>query len=311
MLRSAAGTYRESWMHKNRSLVHCNDQAANIPSAGARILPVLVLLASLAGATSASAAGFDAEIAYTHDDNITRGSQELDILDDNKLSVRAGVVFPQAAGTNGRLLYRGFLQAEKYDQWEGLDNTALGVSVTYQYRPSAEFLAATYAGFVKAAEIDYDSELRDGRETRAGVSVQKPLTDRIALFVQLASNRHDADNDVFDSSEDSLLLNLDYQLTSRALLYLSANRLKGDIVSTVTWTTGSTWSYPVWAWDDVFPGWASYRFSARTQVWTLGINYMLNENNSIDLSARAADSEADWGITYERRLYTLAYLARF
>jgi hypothetical protein len=258
------------------------------------------------------AVDFDAELAYTSDDNVTRAAREVDILKDSFWAASAGVSFIQWLNRNHRLVARGFLRGEVYDKYDGLSNASAGAQVTYQYRASGQFTAPTYGAFLKTAIVEYDSELRDSNLYTLGASWRKPVTDRVTAFAQLAANVRESDSTVFDTREISLLANVDYSIGSRGTVYLTYNYLDGDIVSTVE----SPWLYIVNAAeainiDDAFPGRTAYRLNATTHVVTLGTNLSIGEGHSLDLSARLADSKADGGVNYERWLYTLAYLVRF
>jgi len=265
--------------------------------------------------TLSHAIDFDAELAYTADDNVTRAARDIDILKDRFWAASAGVSFVQWINPNHRLVARAILRGEQYDKYEGLSNASAGAHLTYQYRGSGEFTAPTYGVFLKTAIVEYDSELRDSNLYTLGASWRKPVTDRITFFTQLAANVRDSDSTVFDTKEASVLANVDYALGSRWTAYLTYNYLDGDIVSTVDasippalYIVNAAEAINI---DDAFPGRTAYRLNATTNVATLGANFRISEQHSLDLSARFADSKADGGVNYERWLYTLAYLARF
>lgn len=284
----------------------------------------LALLAAISLSTlavDAHALAFDAELSYTHDDNVTRAPREVDILKDSFVSVGAGLSFLQWIDRNHRLVYRGFLRGEKYDKYDGLSNATLGGQITYQYRGSGAFTAPTYGAFFRAAVVEYDSELRDSNLFSLGVSWRKPVTDRVTFFTQLAGNYRDSDSTAFDTKEVSLLGNVDYSIGARWTLYFTLNYLDGDIVSTVNanyypslYIVNAAEEINI---DDAFPNTGAtrtaYRLQASTLVVALGTNFRISEQHSLDLSARFAHSEADADsrIDYDRWLISLAYLARF
>jgi hypothetical protein len=67
--------------------------------------------------------------------------------------------------------------------------------------------------------------------------------------------------------------------------------------------------------DDAFGGTAAnqfaYRIHAYTHVVTLGFNFPFATHHALDFSARYAHADADNDLTYDRTLYSVAYLARF
>lgn len=279
----------------------------------------LVAVSLSALSAHANALAVDAELAYTHDDNVTRSPREVDVLKDSFVSVSAGLSFLQWLDRNHRLVYRGFLRGEKYDKYDGLSNATLGGQITYQYRASGQFTAPTYGAFFRAAIVEYDSELRDSNLFSLGVSWRKPVTDRITFLAQLAGNYRDSDSTAFDTKEVSLLANIDYALGSRWTLYHTLNLIEGDIVSTVNasyypslYIVNAAETINI---DDAFPNTGAtrtaYRLNATTIVAALGTNFRINEQHSLDLSARFAHSEADADIEYDRWIISFAYLARF
>ena len=256
----------------------------------------------------------DLEAAFTYDDNVTRAERDSDILDDSFLSVQVGTSFLQWLNQNNRVIYRSFLRGEFYDKYDKLSNATAGVSATYQHRASGAFTSPTYGAFIRAAINEYDnSELRDSDLLSVGVSFRKPFTDRIVYTAQLSFNKRDSDSTVFDTSEVSLLQNLDYTLGDSWTMYFTYNYLDGDVTSTaVPWLAIVNVADAINA-DDAFGGGLfAYRLDARTHVVTLGSNFRVNEKNSFDLSVRWVDSTAKAAdITYERWVVGLAYLTRF
>jgi hypothetical protein len=277
------------------------------------LLP-LFCAAALLACVSARAVPIDVEAAYTFDDNVTRAQRDSDIFDDKFLSLQVGTSFLQWLNQNNRLIYRGFLRGEFYDEFDKLSNATAGVSATYQYRASGAFTSPTYGAFVKVSITEYDkSELRDSDLLNVGVSFRKPFTDRIVYSAILSFNKRDSESTVFDTSEISLLQNIDYALGERWTMYLTHNYLDGDITSTaVPWLKIVNIADAINA-DDAFDsGRFAYRLDAKTHVVTVGTNFRVNERNSLDLSVRWVESEATADdVTYERWIVSLAYLTRF
>ncbi len=274
------------------------------------------VLALLPCAIAQAAMTIDAEVAYTTDNNVTRAEFESDILHDQFFTVAAGLNYLQWLNSNNRLVYRGFVRGESYRKYDGLSNVTAGGSVTYQYRESGAFLAPTYGAFFKAAIAEYQSDIRDSNLYSLGISWRKPFTDRIGLTTILAGNLRDSDSTVFDTKEISLLLNLDYEITSRMTMYATYNYLNGDIVSTSVYVTSPRLKFVNNAdainADDAFAsGAVAYRLKATTHVVTLGTNFKLADQHSLDFSGRYVDSQATAGITYKKMQFSLAYLARF
>jgi hypothetical protein len=279
-------------------------------------LPFFYAVSALWVCIPAHAIPLDVEAAFTYDDNVTRAERNDDIFDDRFLSLQVGSSFLQWFNQNNRVIYRGFVRGEFYDRYDKLSNVTVGGSANYQYRQSGAFTAPTYGAFARVAIAEYKSELRDSNLFSAGVSFRKPFTDRIVYNIVLSGNKRDSDSTVFDTTELSVLQNLDYNLGERWTVYLTHNYLDGDVVSTAVPYLKVVNAAETINGDDAFGGTAenrfAYRIDAETHVVTLGTNFRVNEQNSLDFSVRWVESTATAGdIKYERWIVSVAYLTRF
>ena len=261
--------------------------------------------------------GVDTELSYTSDSNVSRAQADSDIRADRILGIGVGVGFKQSLGTNTRMLYRGFVRGEGFAENTRLNNANAGAAVTFQYRFSGRLLAPTFGVFGKVSVADYQSAIRSSSFYTAGLSFNKNLTDRFAATLVLSGTARDSDSLVFDTREGSLLFNLDYQTRSGSAIYLTYNFLGGDTVSTGAPTLAIVDAAKAIVADDTFGGAAAnqfaYRLLAHTQVVTLGFNFPIAAHHALDVSARYAHAQAtaNAGITYDRTLFSLAYLAQF
>jgi len=231
------------------------------------------------------------ELGYTYDDNVTLGRASDEILWDQfiSLNVSAGRAFP--ISDNTRLVVTGLLGGEKYFNYNGLSNLSGGLDVELQYRQSGAFDAITFAAFARGWLVNYDSHLRDGSHYSAGVNARGAVTDRISLFGELAWNQRRAQSEVWDLTDYSALVNLDYSL-GRGTLYATGQYLRGDVVSDGFATLVNVSLAQVFVLDDAFPGKQlfAYRSDARTWVSTVGYNLPLGNRTSIDFSWRRVQS---------------------
>ena len=281
-------------------------------------LPIFRAVAAfMALAWAGSAQGFtiDGEATYTVDNNITRAARDDSILRDRVFGLGAGIAFQQSLSKHQRVLYRGFLRGEAYADYTELSSLTAGIAATLQHRTSGKLLAPIWSLFARLSTTEYESWLRDSDFLSLGVSVNKGLTDRVSFTGTLAGTVRDSNSRVFDTSEASLLFNIDYLVAKRATLYSTYNYLNGDIVSTgKPWLRIVNYAQDIQA-DDAFGGAAAnfyaYRLKGQTHVLTLGANLMLSQHHSLDLSTRVAHSRTDGDITYNRVLVTAAYLIKF
>ena len=231
------------------------------------------------------------ELGYTYDDNVTLGRTSDEILWDQFVSLNASASRAFPISDNTRLVVTGLLGGEKYFNYNGLSNLSGGLDVELQYRRSGAFDAITFAAFARGWLVNYDSHLRDGSHYSAGVNARGALTDRISLFGELAWNQRRAQSEVWDLTDYSALLNLDYSL-GRGTLYATGQFLRGDVVSDGFATLVNVSLAQVFVLDDAFPGKQlfAYRSDARTWVSTVGYNLPLGNRTSIDISWRRVQS---------------------
>jgi hypothetical protein len=265
--------------------------------------------------------GIKAEAVVAIDDNVNRARGD-DKISDRFLNVTLSKTFKLPLGRHARLLSRGSIGAERFDRHDDLSRYFAAVQLDLQYRPSAAFGAPTYGVFYRGARDEYESRLRDGYRHSVGVTMHKPLTDRIELFAALAHNIRDAKSTVFDTEDNAARLNLDWSVgRGRATVYAGAEYRNGESVSTAPPALDFVDIAEAIILDDAFSGPPrfAYRFEAHTILTTLGANWALGKGQSLDLSWRRVESESKSKPTYpmadEVRYFdnqlSLAYLLRF
>jgi len=94
--------------------------------------------------------------------------------------VSAGGAIPLSTRT--RVSVQGYVGTQRFSTYTGLSNNFIGTQGDFFFRTSGEFGAPTYGAFARTAKEEYESTLRDGYRHAFGVTVQKPVTDRVQLF---------------------------------------------------------------------------------------------------------------------------------
>ena len=232
------------------------------------------------------------EPGYTYDDNVTLGRAHDEILWDQFLALTVSADRALQMGDNTRLVVTGLVNGEKFSNYNGLSNLSGGLDMELQYRQSGAFDAITFAVFARGWLVNYASHLRDGSHYSAGVSARGALTDRIGFVGELAWNQRRAQSEVWDLTDYSALLSLDYSLGRGGTLYVTGEYLRGDTVSDGHATLVNVSLAQVFVLDDAFPGKQlfAYRSDARTWLSTVGYNLPLGHRASIDVSWRRVQS---------------------
>ena len=261
------------------------------------------------------------DVGYTYDDNVTLGRAADEILADQFFSLNVSASRAFRLDDNLRLFVTGVLSGEKYSTWNGLSNLSGGLDAELQYRQSGAFDAITFAAFARGWLNNYASHLRDGGQFSVGVSARGALTDRIGAYGELAYNRRYAQSDVWDLTDYSARLNLDYSLDRNGTLYLNGEYQRGDTVSDGHATLVNVSLAQVFVLDDAFPGKQlfAYRSDARTWISTVGYNLPLGQQTSIDISWRRVQStptaqlgfEVQGSLRYVDNQYSIVLLKVF
>ncbi|MEO8740209.1 MAG: hypothetical protein ABI537_10980 [Casimicrobiaceae bacterium] len=261
------------------------------------------------------------DFGYTYDDNVTRGRAADEILADQFLGLNVSAGGTLRIDDNARLLVTGLVNGEQFKTYHGLSRLSGGLQAELQYRQSAAFDAVTFAVFARGWLDNYRSHLRDGSHFDLGVSAQAALTDRIGIYSELARHQRHAQSDVWDLTDYSARLNLDYSLGRIGTLFLNGEYRKGDTVSDGRATLVNVRLAQVFVLDDAFPGKQlfAYRLDARTWTGTVGYNLPLGPRQSLDLSWRRVQStptsrpdfDVQGSLRYVDNQYSLVFLQLF
>lgn len=264
--------------------------------------------------------GLQVDAGYLFDDNVTRSRTPGEKLHDSVYSanVSRSDVYPLTANTRAIMTWSA--GGEKFQTYDGLSRLIASVRAEFQYRPSAEWDAPTYAVFGRMLGEVYESTIRNGFRYTAGLSVRKPLTDRIGAFAALSHNERYGNSSVFVNRDNSARFNLDYALSKSETIYLGAEYRRGDIVSTGGPSLENINIAKVLVPDDAFPGrqFFSYRLAANTVLATVGYNIGFGPKDALDFSWRRVESTpheraffATSPQSYIVNQYSITYLMRF
>ena len=250
------------------------------------------------------------------DDNVTRSADAASRLGDriHTVSVSRHATILLAEHVQG--VVDGFLAAEKFARYEGLDRVSGGATGQLQYRASAAFGAPTFALLASLQRDQYRSQQRTGTRFAVGATARQSWTDRIDAFAAVGWSRRDAADPVFDQRERSVRAHVDYSAGKFGTLYAGAEHSRGDVVTTAhgyeaEYAAGARADAP----DAAFgPGYHAYRLDGRSNIWTVGWGLPLGAKRVLDASWRQVVSSASIPtetMRYRSTLYSLSYLQQF
>jgi hypothetical protein len=261
-------------------------------------LLVAIGAASIASAQTPAAGplGIDldvrADASFTYDTNVNRAPNGQQRLTDQfyAANLTASHNFPLTAST--RILVDGVVGGDLTRFYPKLGRVFGEVQGVLQYRESAAFSAPTFSLFGRGSADHFGSDQRSGYRYSVGASIVQPVTDRINLTGVLAHTGRNANSAVFDSSDNSVQLGLDYSVGPHGTLYLTGQYRWGDVVSTGQESLANLDIAKVFVPDDAYtnPQLFSYRFDARTVIATLGYNLPVESRGALDFSWTWAQS---------------------
>ena len=150
--------------------------------------------------------------------------------------------------------------------------------------------------------------------------MQEAITDRVGLFGAIAASRRNAHSAVFDTSDRSARVNIDYALGGGDTLYLGGEFRRGTIVSSGRSSLDDITIAEVIVPDDAYPArsFFAYRLDATTVIATIGYNLRFGNRDSVDFSLRRIEStpteRPTWSVaddSYVAHQLSVFYLTRF
>jgi len=289
------------------------------PSRALRCLLAFGIACAASNPAAADGLRFRASADYTWDDNVNRATKD-NKLRDRFASANASATLPLQLSPRFRLMLASTLGGDTFHTYTGLTRGFAEFNGELQFRNSGQYTSPIWALFVKQGQDWYQSDLRDGYRTTAGLSVKKPVTDKIFLFGAASYIARDGRSTVFDTKEWSLRGNLDYALAPRHTFYMGLEYREGDSVSSAPPTLALLDIAKATVQDDVFANLIAYRFEARTGIVTVGYNFAVAPRQSLDISYHGAYSRPKDQppsnispniIYYLDNQITLSYLIRF
>jgi uncharacterized protein YraI len=231
-------------------------------------------------------------VGYMYDTNVNRAPNGQERLTDQFYSASATASASFPINATSRVALDGVVGGDMTRYYPKLGSVFGEVQAALQYRQSAEFYAPTLSLFGRATAEHFGSEQRSGYRYSVGISAHQPVTDRINLVGVLAHSGRNANSAVFDASDNSVHLGLDYSVGEHGTLYVTGEYRWGDVVSTGHETLANLDIAKVFVADDAYtnPQLFSYRFDARTVIATLGYNLPFGSGGALDLSWTWAQS---------------------
>lgn len=276
----------------------------------------LALMAGLLALTSKAAAGVthaDAELAYRHDNNLSRAESGRDTVSDNAIDLGTTLSWNRLLTPNSGLRLSGGLRLTEQARNSELSHMDIGAGLRYRIQPVAGYTAPWIElGASYDQQFYRDSGIRDGDRWVTDAILGKRITDRIGG--RIGANwewRHADDGEVFEWQRRRLFASMDYKLGLDSTLYFTLTRVWGDQVFTATPAAAFRQVAKAIADDPAFGARRAYRMGAVASEVELGLNLPLNSVQTLDVGVRYFNADADGGHTYDSTELRISWLYRF
>lgn len=274
----------------------------------------------------------DTEISFLAQDNINHAFDDAETKSDQTWGAFASV---------GRTYhFSGFTRMDISAQFDGrihhefseLNQLNTGLKLGIRHKFGLGSYQPWIKGFVSSGYISSRSKLREGYQTYAGITLGKPLHDRIDMVLSYHFEHRESSNtqtiaprklkargfspsvssSVYDIEGHTVELQFNAQLTQHWFLTVGYAFRDGDIVSTTKPSLASQHRRVVDAVviDDALSGWA-YRADGITHTYSIDASYTLMKGDaSINLGYQHIEGHAD-PFTYRNNLFRLNFLYNF
>jgi len=307
--------------------MHSPIETAVLATLCARALTFAAIALGLVSALLCAPARADWEVSASagafYDHNLTRAQDAVD-----KRAAGAGVVnvnathFVPLTGSDG-VTFTVNGRGEVFDRYSGLSNLVIGGGVAYRHKFGLGYLAPWLALSVGASYDDYREDLRTSSRLAVRVETGKRFTEQfdasLGLFYERRFDNHGESivpgisGNVFDLAGQGAFVRAGYAPTDALSLDARAGVRRGDVESTaqqslpIFLASSAITEDPVWGDPNLY----AYRLRGTTWSGTLGANYALSDQASLDLAYHYDFTRAAQGLDYTTNLIILTFVYRF
>ena len=293
-----------------------------------KLFPALLFLAPLAclPATVTFAQAFaevQAELLYH--DNLTRSEHGGDAREDTALMFAGTAGIRLQPGDYTGLTLTGTLNRAQFRHYTGLSSWEAGFALTLSHKFGLGDRRPTLSFEFGAARNEFNASMRDAWIYRAGVGLQRRLTDTLNLRGGLRYEKRDGDHNVpraitarprpgnsWDLGTRSIFVTLEQDLGAATWLSAGYRFQDGDVVSTALPYARIFNAATAITLDPLFgAATVAYRIPARTNILALDINRALFESGTLYLGLEYQETQGSGGIDYDSGMVRGGFIHSF
>lgn len=282
-------------------------------------LVISELITYSANVVADNSISFNVDIGASRDDNLNNSPSTKYAIEDDFVIADFGMRIQQKINNTSLLDFDLNGAVNRFKEVDGLDNNRVNLAATYLYKPVGGFNSPIYIFSTDVTLLDSKTDIRDRTIINVQASISARITTTLSAITGISANAAEAENSqVFDTKKSRFFISADLSLSRSTAMYLTYSFIAGDSVSTLPL------NYPsndllniinqtdVIEWDPTFgPDQIAYRLATKTNVVSLGFNFVISPQHSLDFSAKIINAKADGNISYDRSLLNFSYLASF
>jgi len=258
-----------------------------------------------------------ADVVYN--DNVNNGAVADQKKSDTSASIQLNLGQIFALDDDAALSLAGTLAAQKFNHYEGLDNTSAGVLANYSRKLGLGRDAPRLSMSASAAHADYRNSVRDGWAYQSNIGISKYLSERWQARLTYIVYKFDSDSSTaevpnlsgaaFDQIAHSVAVDTTYFYDSSTALLAGYSRRSGDVTAT---TRPGRDIYRVSSAieeDDVFgEDFYAYKLRAITHDVYVGLSESVGDHSSVNLRYLRRLSYGREDFDYYNSIFTLSWL---
>jgi hypothetical protein len=264
------------------------------------------------------------DVNIQHDSNINNAELESDVNDATSLSADVSATDFFVLENDTIFNMTGKLQGESFDHYSGLNNIALGASLSLRKKWALGAYAPWVGASLSVTHLNYANNIRNGWRHQLALRSGKRVTERWNVQAELMAEQRDANpltpdqpnlsGDVFSQTSQAMTLNAEYILSDSAFLSLGWVLRHGGIAATATESPKILAAANAAAQDPVLsfgPHVYAYRLNGTTHGLNADITFNLNTHSTLRVTMARLLTYANGGINYAKNVRMISWNHNF
>lgn len=287
--------------------------------------PLIAFALMLAGNTAQAQAFADVQAELFYHDNLTRSERAIDAREDTALYATVTAGTRVQTGDYTAATFTGTLNRTQYRRYTGLSSWEAGAGLALSHKFGIGDRQPTLSVDLGLARNEFNLPVRDTWIYRAGLGLQKRLTDTLNLRAGLRYEKRDADHDVprviptfprpgnsWDLSSRNVFVSAEQDLGAATWLSASYQFQDGSVVSTATPYPKIFNTATAITLDPLFgTSTVAYRIPARTHIFAVDLNRAVFASGTLYLGFEYQQTLGRNGIDYDSSVVRSGFIHSF